>query len=54
MFDPSIVDERDAAALKSDPHAALCGTQDSGEVLTVDTTLLPAKMETVLVPIKVG
>lgn len=30
------------------------GTQDSGEVLTVDTTLLPAKMETVLVPIKVG
>lgn len=30
------------------------GTQDSGEVLTIDTTLLPAKMETVLVPIKVG
>ena len=30
------------------------GTQDSGEILTVDTTQLPAKMETVLVPIKVG
>jgi hypothetical protein len=30
------------------------GTQDSGEILTVDTTLLPAKMETVMVPIKVG
>jgi Esterase-like activity of phytase/Bacterial Ig domain len=30
------------------------GTQDSGEVLTVDMTQLPAKMETVLVPIKVG
>jgi Esterase-like activity of phytase/Bacterial Ig domain len=30
------------------------GTQDSGEVLTVDMTQLPAKMETVQVPIKVG
>lgn len=30
------------------------GTQDSGEILIVDTTQLPAKMETVTVPIKVG
>jgi Esterase-like activity of phytase/Bacterial Ig domain len=30
------------------------GTQDSGEILTVDMTALPAKMETVMVPIKVG
>ena len=30
------------------------GTQDSGEILTVDTTKLPAKTESVTVPIKVG
>ena len=30
------------------------GTQDSGEILKVDTTELPAKTESVTVPIKVG
>jgi len=30
------------------------GTQDSGEILKVDTTQLPAKTESVTVPIKVG
>ena len=30
------------------------GTQDSGEILKVDTTRLPAKTESVTVPIKVG
>jgi hypothetical protein len=30
------------------------GTQDNGEILTVDTTKLPAKTESVTVPIKVG
>jgi hypothetical protein len=30
------------------------GTQDSGEILTVDTTRLPATTESVTVPIKVG
>jgi hypothetical protein len=30
------------------------GTQDSGEILKVDTTQLPAKTELVTVPIKVG
>lgn len=30
------------------------GTQDSGEILKVDTTQLPAKTESVTVPIKVS
>jgi hypothetical protein len=30
------------------------GTQDSGEILTVDMTKLPATTESVTVPIKVG
>ena len=30
------------------------GTQDSGEILKVDTTQLPAKTESVMVPIRVG
>jgi hypothetical protein len=30
------------------------GTQDSGEILVVDTTKLPAATESVMVPIKVG
>ena len=30
------------------------GTQDSGEILIVDTTKLPATTESLTVPIKVG
>jgi hypothetical protein len=30
------------------------GTQDSGEILVVDTTKLPATTESVTVPIKIG
>jgi hypothetical protein len=30
------------------------GTQNSGEILTVDTTKLPAKTDSVMVPVKVG
>ena len=36
------------------PKMLANGTQDSGEILIVDTTRLPATTESVMVPVKVG
>jgi hypothetical protein len=39
---------------KLKPKVLQSGTQDSGEILTVDMTKLPATAESVTVPITVG
>jgi len=44
----------DTPPFKLKPKMLPNGTQDSGEILTVDMTKLPAKRESVMVPITVG
>jgi hypothetical protein len=43
-----------AAPFKLKPKVLPNGTQDSGEILAVDTTRLPAKTDSATAPIKVG